>query len=82
MSFAARNGQQRVKHEVDFNVNLLTDPMAMQEWLHEVVARSGHERTLEVIPRALQIEVILIVIPSEWRRMRTTSTFTGALLGQ
>jgi hypothetical protein len=49
--------QQRVKHEVDFYANLLSDPVAMQEWRQEVVAQRGRERNLEEIARELQITV-------------------------
>ena len=47
--------QQRVKHEIDFYTNLLTDPVAMQEWRQEMMAERGHERNLE---RELQITPI------------------------
>lgn len=47
--------QQRVKHEIDFYSNLLTDPVAMQEWRQEMVAERGHERDLE---REMQVTTI------------------------
>ena len=49
--------QERVKHEVDFYAHLLNDPVAMQEWRQDVVARRGKERNLEEMARELEIKV-------------------------
>lgn len=49
--------QQRVKHELDFYANILTNPAAMQEWRQDVAARRGDERNLAEIARELQITV-------------------------